>query len=93
MDHPEKAKESREFKINFYSGYREEETPRSIHVGNREFQIEEILWRKRAFDPKSGRISEIFKCKIEGEVVEIRREEQGEWSIHFSKNSSIPSKI
>jgi len=72
------------FELRFYAGYKGEEIPRSVVVGNREFKIDEILSRKRVLDRKSGRRMEIFKCKMEGEKVEIAKFESGEWSLSFS---------
>lgn len=77
--------EKSEFKLLFYSGYKKRERPRAVVIGNREFKIEEIVWRKRIFDNKTGKTSEVFKCKMEGEIVKITVYESGEWSISFSE--------
>ncbi len=87
-----KDKRSEKLEIDFYCGYKGEETPRSIRINDRELKIEEILWRERLLDQKSGKVYEVFECKIEGEIVKIRRAESGEWEISFPKNSSLPPK-
>ncbi|NIM57773.1 MAG: hypothetical protein GTO16_02370 [Candidatus Aminicenantes bacterium] len=72
------------FELKFYSGYKREEIPKAVVIGNREFKIDEIISRKRAMDQKSGRRFEVFKCKMEGEIVEITVFESGKWEIFFS---------
>jgi len=75
------------FEVKFYSGYKGEEIPRSVIIGEREFKIEEIIERKRVQDFKSGKRYEVFKCKMEGEMVKIERYESGEWGISFLEES------
>jgi len=72
------------FELKFYSGYKGKEVPKSVVIGSREFIIEEIISRKRVLDQKSGRRFEVYKCKMEGEMVEITVFESGEWEISFS---------
>lgn len=81
-----RSKEEKEgkFELRFYSGYKGKEAPRAVIIGNKEFKIEKIISRKRVFDRKSGKRYEIYKCKMEGDVVEIRVYETGEWEISFS---------
>jgi len=81
-DKAQKAKDS--FDLRFYSGYKGSETPRSVVIGDKEFAIEKIIWRKRVFDKKTGKTAEVFKCKMEGEIVKITLYESGEWAISFS---------
>ena len=84
MRQPKKNDEGGMFELKFYSGYKGEEIPKSVVIGNREFIIEEIVSRKRVLDQKSGRRLEVFKCKMEGEIVEITVFESGKWEILFS---------
>lgn len=79
--------EKQSFELRFYSGYKQGETPRAVVIGNKEFKINEILWRKRVFDKEKKETSEIFKCKMEGDTVKITIYESGEWAISFSKRS------
>ncbi len=72
------------FELKFYSGYKGEEIPKSVVIGNHEFIIEEIISRKRVLDQKSGRRLEVYKCKMEEEIVEITVFESGKWEISFS---------
>ncbi len=72
------------FELKFYSGYKGKEIPKSVVIGSREFIIEEIISRKRVLDQKSGRRFEVYKCKMEGEIVKITVFESGKWEISFS---------
>lgn len=84
MRQPKKNDEGGMFELKFYSGYKGEEIPKAVVIGNREFNIEEIISRKRVLDQESGRRLEVYKCKMEGEIVEIKVYESGEWEISFS---------
>jgi hypothetical protein len=81
---PKKNEEGGKFELKFYSGYKGKEIPKAVVIGSREFNIEEIISRKRVLDQKSGRMFEVYKCKMEGEIVEITVFESGEWEISFS---------
>ena len=84
MNRPKKNEESGRFELRFYSGYKGKETPQSVIIGSREFNIDEIIWRKRVLDRKSGKRYEAFKCKMQGDTVKIKVFESGEWEISFS---------
>ena len=71
------------FELRFYSGYKGRETPRAIRIGEKEFQIKEILWRKRGYDRKSAKAYEEFKCRLEGQTVRVTVYDTGEWAISF----------
>jgi hypothetical protein len=77
------SSEKSNFKLRFYSGYKKRETPRAVIIGNKEFTIEEIIWRKRVLDHETGKTFEVFMCKMEGETVKITIYESGEWAISF----------
>jgi len=79
--------ERKSFELRFYSGYKGGETPKAVVIGNREFKIEKILWRKRVFDRKTKKTFEVFKCKMEEEIVKITIYESGEWAISFSEET------
>jgi len=73
------------FELQFYSGYKGDETPKAVIIGTRKLNIEEIISRKRVLDKKTGKRSEVFMCKMEGEIVKITILESGEWEIFFSE--------
>ena len=77
-------KDIQNFEVRFYSGYKGRETPRAVVIGDREFTIQEILWRKRGRDRQSGKTFETFKCRMEGDIVRITYHESGEWTLSFS---------
>ena len=80
-----KNKEEGKFELIFYSGYKGKEIPKAVVIGKRKFNIEEIISRKRVLDQKSGKRFEVFKCKMEGEIVKITTFESGEWEISFTE--------
>ncbi len=84
MNRSKQNEESGRFDLRFHSGYKGKETPQSVIIGSRKFNIDEILWRKRVLDRKSGKRHEVFKCKMEGDTVKIKVFESGEWEISFS---------
>jgi hypothetical protein len=67
-------------KVVSYSGYKNDETPRAVWVDDREYQVREVLWRKRVRDLESGQTVEAFRVKIDGEIITIEKSESGEWS-------------
>ncbi|MFQ6068988.1 MAG: hypothetical protein ACE5LC_00525 [Candidatus Aminicenantales bacterium] len=83
-----KIGENPEFKVKFYSGYRKEETPRSIVVGEKEFRIKEVLERKRVRDVKTDKECEVFICLLEKDKVKIEKLSSGEWSLTFLDNEA-----
>jgi len=82
-----KNEEGGKFELQFYSGYKGDETPKAVIIRNRKFNIEEIISRKRVLDKKTGKKLEIYKCKMEGEIVKIKISESGEWEIAFSRKT------
>jgi hypothetical protein len=76
-------KEGARFELRFHSGYKGKEIPRAVIIGKREFNIQEIVSRKRVLDQTTGKRYEVFKCKMEGKRVEIIHFESGKWEISF----------
>ncbi len=65
-------------RVEFYAGYKDAETPRSVWIDDREYQVQEVLWRKRIKNRLSGSVVEAFKVKIDGAVLIIEKSESGE---------------
>ena len=86
MFNQRKYEKGGKLELKFYSGYKGEETPRAVVIGICELKIDIIILRKRSIDKKSGNRFELFKCQIEGDVVEIKKFETGKWEICFSEN-------
>jgi hypothetical protein len=56
----------------FYAGTRAAETPRFALIDGRRLEVRELLSRKRTFDPMMGRITDIFRCRLEdGRIVDV----------------------
>lgn len=64
--------------VSFYAGYRGEETPRAVDMDGRKFTVDEVLTRSRELDQKTGTISEVFRVRMAGRVLRIRRAGSGE---------------
>ena len=87
MGRSKKNEEGGKFELRFYSGYKGEEIPKAVVIGSLEFKIEKIISRKRVLDQKSGKMSEVYKCKMEGEIIKITVFESGEWEISFTEET------
>lgn len=70
-------------KVLFYSGYKGEETPRSIIVDNEEIAVEEILFRKRTLNARSEKGLEAFTCKTRRGIIKLQELASGEWVVRF----------
>jgi hypothetical protein len=70
--------------VRFYSGYKGDETPRSLLVGSQEYAVEKVISRKRCLEKDSGRRYELFVCRVSGKTVKIRRQETGECELTSS---------
>ncbi len=71
------------FELRFYEGYKGEEIPKAVVMGDRELKIDEILERKRAFDHSTEETSEIFTCRMEGQPVKITIYSSGKFEIKY----------
>lgn len=83
LNRRKKEQEGARFELRFHSGYKGEEIPRAVVIGKREFNIQEIVSQKRVLDQTTGKIYEVFQCKMEGETVKIIHFESGKWEISF----------
>ena len=83
LTHRKKEEEGARFELRFHSGYKGKEIPRAVVIGKREFNIQEIVSRKRVLDQTTGKRYEVFICKMEEKKVEIIQFESGKWEISF----------
>lgn len=83
MNHKKVDEGGVQFELRFYSGYKGEEIPRAVVIGSREFKIQEVVSRQRVLDRTTGKRSEVFQCRMDGEAVKIIHFESGEWEISF----------
>ena len=71
------------FELQFYGGYKGKEKPAAVLIGNRKFNIDRILERKRILDKRSGKKSDVFTCLMEGQRVKIVIQESGEFELIY----------
>ncbi|MBN2345802.1 MAG: hypothetical protein JXO51_05370 [Candidatus Aminicenantes bacterium] len=77
----EKSVPGGKISVSFHSGYKGEETPRAVFIEGREFPIEEVLERKRILNRASGRVFDLFVCRIAGKKVNIKADPSGAWEM------------
>jgi len=76
-------------RVECYSGYRGEETPRAVILGGVHFPVAEVLSRERLRDIATGLTVEIFCCRLEaGWTLSLERSENGTWRVR--KNVLVP---
>jgi hypothetical protein len=64
-----------EIAVRYHSGYRGDETPRSLLADGREYAVEEVVSRQRGLDAASGRVFDIFRIRVAGRTVLVKRTE------------------
>jgi hypothetical protein len=61
-------------KGEFYSGASLDEVPRFAVFEGRKVEVVEVLGRKRLLDAATGKIRDLFKCRLaDGSTVEIEK--------------------
>lgn len=69
-------------KVESYSGYRGEETPRAVVIDAIRLDVVEILLRKRVLDRADGSIGDVWRCRLaDGRDVTVERLENGIWRV------------
>jgi len=71
----------RKIDVRFYSGYKGEETPRALVVDGREYPVECVLARERGLSDDTRTTFEIFRVRIAGKKVIIKRTGAGETEV------------
>ena len=62
-------------KGEFYSGYKGGETPRFAIIEGRRIAVTEVIRRTRALDPRTGKIKDTYRCRLDdGRVIDIIEE-------------------
>ena len=74
---------SRKVRVLFHSGYKGEETPRSVTFGHEECPIEKIIARKRILDHKTGKEREEYKIKLKDKIAILKIYDSQECEITF----------
>lgn len=75
--------QSHKVKVQFYSGYTGEETPRSVLFRDEEFTIDRILERKKILDPKTNEIRNEYTIKLEGRTAILKILGSGECELVY----------
>ena len=62
-------------KGEFYSGYKSGETPRIAIIEGRRIAVTEVIRRMRTLDPRTGKIKDVYSCRLaDGRVIDIIEE-------------------
>jgi len=62
-------------KGEFYSGYKSGENPRIAIIEGRRIAVTEVIRRMRTLDPRTGKIKDVYRCRLaDGQVIEIIEE-------------------
>jgi hypothetical protein len=62
-------------KGEFYSGYKSGETPRVAIIEGRRIAVTEVIRRLRALDPRTGKIRDVYRCRLaDGRVIDMIEE-------------------
>ena len=70
-------------RVEFYAGHKSCETPRVLVWRGRKIEIESIRGRRRVLDVTSGRIRDVFECRVQGRRAVISRPASGPCRIRF----------
>jgi len=69
-------------RVESYAGYKGQETPRAVILEAKRLEVVSILSRKRALDPASGRMRDIWRCRLEdGRDVVVERLDNDTWRV------------
>jgi hypothetical protein len=61
-------------RVEWHSGYRAEEKPVAVYVADKRIEITSIIWQKRIRERSTGKIKEVFECKLaDGRQVRIEK--------------------
>ncbi len=72
----------KDVKVDCYAGYKGEETPRAVVLDGTRFEVASVLSRKKVVDRDSGRMREVWRCRLhDGRTVIVERLESDTWRI------------
>jgi hypothetical protein len=64
-------------RVEYYSGYRGEEKPRAVYLGEERIEVVKVISVRRILDRLSGQQKEVFECLLaNGETVKIEKESE-----------------
>ena len=73
----------RKVKVKFYSGYKGEETPRSVVIEDEEFPIDRVLDRKKILHQATGEVREEYRIKLKGRTAILKVYGSGECELLY----------
>jgi hypothetical protein len=82
----EKNSPCRRVDVQFHSGYKGEEEPRTIIVDEKEWTVERILERKRISNSNTGRTHEEFICLVNKRLAKLSIHPDGQHRLFFLKD-------
>ena len=72
-------------RVEFYAGYRGQETPRTVVIDGARLAIESVLSRKRTLDRTSGLRRDVWRCRLaDGRKVTVELLEGGSGRAYLS---------
>lgn len=78
-------KKDADYTVRTYSGYKGDETPRSLISGDLEWPIDQVLSRRRVIDFESGQKWDEFECRVGEEIIKISIFSSGEKILSFPR--------
>ena len=70
-------------RVEFYAGHKSFETPRILVWRGRRLEVESVGSRRRILDESSGRVRDVFECRVQGRRAVISRPAKGPCRIRF----------
>ncbi len=74
---------SHKVKVRFYSGYKGEETPRTVFFQDSEIPIDRILQRKQILDSETGDSREEYTIELKGRAAILKLWSSGECELIY----------
>jgi hypothetical protein len=71
--------------VKIYCGYKGAERPRAIVINNKEFLIEEILYKEIREDYKTRERKTVFICRCNGKYYKIIKLPNNQWECYEQK--------
>jgi len=69
-------------RVESYAGHKGDETPRAVILEGKRFAVLNIISRKRALDRASGKMADIWVCRLDdGRAMTVELLEDGAWRV------------
>jgi len=78
MAQSDSDRDATEAKVEFYAGYKGDETPRAIVLEGRRIKVLSVRARSRVLDAATGSVRETWRCRLDdGRTVIVERLDDG----------------